>query len=124
MRVAIPKWGDKISPVLDTASRLLVLEVEDGVEASRFEISLDSRDLSRRCMRIKGLGVDVLVCGAVSRPIVRMLAASGTKVIPGISGSAEEVLDAYLKGSLFRSRFLMPGCRKRGPASRRRKLHK
>ena len=29
MRLAIPVWDDKVSPVMDTASRLLVVEVED-----------------------------------------------------------------------------------------------
>ena len=34
MRVAIPIWGDKISPVFDTATRLLIVDV-DGSESKR-----------------------------------------------------------------------------------------
>ena len=109
MRIAIPIWNEKISPVLDTASRLLIVDLEGQNEASRFEIYLDEQDLSRRCFRIQGMNINILICGAISHPFARMLIASGIDVIPEISGRAEEVLSAYLQGDLFNSRFLMPG---------------
>ena len=109
MKIAIPVWEDKISPVLDTASRLLIVEVEDQKESSRFETFLDVQDVNRRCVRIQGLGVDTLICGAISQPFLRWLAASGIDIIPGISGHPEDVLEAYLEGNLSESRFLMPG---------------
>lgn len=112
MRIAIPVWDHKVSPVLDTASRLLIVEVEDQGETSRFETCLDEQDLSRRCFRIQGLELDLLICGAISRQFSRMLMASGIDIIPEISGLAEEVLRAYLQGNLFHSRFLMPGCKR------------
>jgi predicted Fe-Mo cluster-binding NifX family protein len=109
MRIAIPIWEGKVSPVLDTASRLLILDVEGQKETSRFETVLDEQDLSRRCLRIRGMEVETLICGAVSRPFSRMLIASGIDVIPEISGHAEDVLKAYLQGNLFHPKFLMPG---------------
>lgn len=111
MRIAIPIWDDKISPVLDTASKLLVVEVEDQKEASRFEIYLDEHELSRRCIRIRGMDVDLLICGAVSRPFHRMLMGSGINIIQDISGHPEDVLEAYLHGRLLHSGFFMPGCK-------------
>ncbi|MBW1767274.1 MAG: NifB/NifX family molybdenum-iron cluster-binding protein [Deltaproteobacteria bacterium] len=112
MRIAIPIWDDKISPVLDTASRLLIVDVEDQKEASRFETILDEQDLVRRCLRIRGMEVDTLICGAVSRPFFRMLMSPDIEIIPEISGHVEDVLKAYLQGNLFHSKFLMPGCRR------------
>ena len=112
MRLAIPIWDDRVSPLLDTASRLLLIEVKNGAETSRFEILLDEQEISRRCLRIHALGVNVLICGAVSRPFLRMLASAEITLIPEISGPAEEVLQAYLKGTLSNARFLMPGCRR------------
>jgi len=110
MKTAIPIWDGKISPVFDTASKLLIIQVEDNKETSRLEATLDEQNLSRRCSRIQDLGVDVLICGAISRPFYRMLVAGGVQVIPWISGSAEDVLEAWMSGTLFHSRFLMPGC--------------
>ena len=109
MKIAIPIWEDKVSPVLDTASRLLGVEFEDQEEATRFATFLDEQDISRRCVRICRLGVDTLICGAISRGFSNILEASGIHVVSGISGHPEDVLDAYLSGNLFRSKFFMPG---------------
>ncbi len=111
MRIAFPIWEDKISPVLDTASRLMIVEEVDGVESSRFEIFMDEEDLSRRCLRIQGMAVDLLICGAISKPFLRMLRGYGITIIPEIAGQAENVLMAYFQGNLLDSDFLMPGCR-------------
>ena len=119
MRIAIPIWENKISPVLDTASRLLIVEIEDKNEARRFEIYLDERDLSRRCIRIQGMEVDTLICGAISNVFERMLLASGITVIQDISGHAEDVLTAHLNGNLHHSSFQMPGCRRNRSAKGR-----
>ncbi|RLC27540.1 MAG: hypothetical protein DRH56_02425 [Deltaproteobacteria bacterium] len=111
MNVAIPVWEGRVSPVFDTASRLLVFEVEDRLERARFETRLQpDQDLARRCQFMRDMEIDTLICGAVSGYFHRMLKASGIRVIPWISGSLEEVLEAYLAGDLFQARFLMPGC--------------
>jgi predicted Fe-Mo cluster-binding NifX family protein len=109
MKIAIPVWEDKVSPVLDTALRLMVVELKEGGPSTRFEIYLDERDLSRRCMRIQDLRVDTLICGAVTRHFSELLKASGINLIQGISGQPEEVLNAYLDGTLAHSKYLMPG---------------
>lgn len=113
MKVGIPVWGGKVSPVFDTASTLQIIEIEDEEEISRFEIDMDEQDLTRRCLRIQVLGVDMLICGAISRHLHDMLAASGIEVIPWISGSSNDVLEAYMKGTLNNTAFLMPGCNRR-----------
>ena len=104
MRIAISIWGDKISPVLDTASKLLVIDDKTQKESSRFEANLLEQDMSQRCYFIRGLDPDVLICGAVSSQFREMLKACG------ISGPAEDVLNAYLQGTLPHSGFFMPGC--------------
>ncbi|MBW2605492.1 MAG: NifB/NifX family molybdenum-iron cluster-binding protein [Deltaproteobacteria bacterium] len=109
MRVAISIWEDKISPVLDTAAKLLIIDDKNQKESSRFEADLLEQDMSRRCSFIKKLDLDVLICGAVSRQFLEMLKASGIKIISGISGPAEDVLEAYLQGALLHSGFFMPG---------------
>ena len=112
MRIAIPVWEDKVSPVLDTALKLLVVEVKNQSEESRFVYHIDENDLSYKCQRIKKLELDILICGAVSHAFLQMLLASGLDVIQEISGLAEDVLHAYLKGNIFQPRFLMPGCKR------------
>ena len=112
MRIAVPIWNDKVSPVLDAATRLLIVDVEDKKETSRFEVHLNERDLLRRCFRIRDMEVDILICGAVSQPLLSMLTASDIDIITEIAGQTEDILTAYLKGGLFQPRFLMPGCKR------------
>ncbi len=110
MRVAVSVWGERVSPVLDTASRLRIADVEEqGRCEASFDVWLEEREFCRRCSRICGMRIDVMICGAVSRAMSTMLEASGIKVISGISGNYDEVFDAYSKGSLFSPRFMMPG---------------
>ena len=109
MRIAVPIWEDKVSPVLDTASRLLIVDIKDHKTDASFETYLEDQDFPQRCLRIQGMGVDVLICGAVSRPFLRMLMASGMEIIPGVSGKPDDVLAAYLAGTIHQQEFLMPG---------------
>lgn len=116
LKIIIPVWEGKVSPLLDTAQRLLLVETVNGDIASRCEVFLDEMDISRRCFRIWRLKADVLICGAVSRPFQRLLTAEpGLQLIQGISGPVEAVLMAYLQGRLNRPQFLMPGSRQALP---------
>lgn len=112
MKIAIPIWEDKVSPVFDTALRLLVVEVKGKEEASRFIYYIGDEDLMRKCQHIRSLNVDILICGAVSYIFLQMLQSSGLEVIQQISGQVEEVLKAYLNGNIYNTRFLMPGCKR------------
>jgi predicted Fe-Mo cluster-binding NifX family protein len=118
LKIVIPVWEEKVSPLLDTAGRLLLVEAENRAVASSCEVLLDEADLSRRCFRIWRLKADVLICGAVSRAFARLLAAEpGLTIIQGISGPAQDVLQAFLRGRLNRPRFMMPGSRSWQPRS-------
>ena len=112
MRIAIPLWEGKVSPVFDTAIRLLVVDASKQREKSRFLYYIDENDLTQKCHRIRKLDLDKLICGAVSQTFLKMLLASGIDVIREISGPVEEVLEAYLKGNILQPKFLMPGCNK------------
>jgi len=109
-KIAIPTWNGRVSPVFDTASRLLVVEVGKEGECSRFETDISEHFLPSKSIRLTGLGIDTLICGAISRPLAYMITTAGIKLIPWISGQVEEVVQAFLTGTLFDPRFIMPGC--------------
>jgi predicted Fe-Mo cluster-binding NifX family protein len=110
MKVAIPVWGDRISPVFDTATRLMVVDTS-AEKRDRISLSLEGDDLTRRCSRMQELGVDTLICGAISNPFCRRLTAVNIEVIQGIFGAKEDVLQAFLKGELNQKAFRVPCCR-------------
>jgi predicted Fe-Mo cluster-binding NifX family protein len=118
MRVGIPDWNGEVSPVLDTAVRLVIVETGAGAAEARREAVIAATALPARAAELRGLGVDVLICGAVSRGLAALLAASGVRLVPWISGPVDEVLEAWMDGRLGARRFAMPGCCGRGGAGR------
>jgi predicted Fe-Mo cluster-binding NifX family protein len=110
MRVAVPTWTGRVSPVFDVARRLLVVDINDAAEVSRNEAVIEETQLVPRTQRVTQLGVNVLICGAISMPLEAMLVAAGVRVIPHTCGMVEEVLQAFASGRLTDERFLMPGC--------------
>lgn len=113
MNVAIPTWSGRVSPVLDTAGRLLVIRTDAGQEINRQETALTADDLPARVEQIAGLRLDILICGAVSQVLEDMLVRRGIRVIPHVCGDVEEVLRCYLSGEAPQERFGMPGCCRR-----------
>ena len=109
MKIAIPLWNDCVSNVFDFAHRLLLVEIENGKEISRSEVELKAESLPQRAGSLKNLGVDVLICGAISRALACMVAASGTEVLAFVTGRVDDVLEAYLTGQLVKPEFTMPG---------------
>lgn len=110
MKVALPTWDGRVSPVFDVAKRLLVVDVERGTEISRSEVDLEETRLAARASRVTALGVHVLICGAISWPLEAMLTSAGVRVIPQTCGPVDDVLRAFLEGQLASEAFLMPGC--------------
>ena len=110
MKIAIPVWNDHVSSAFDFAHRILLVDIENGKEMNRSEVALESRSLPQRADQLKSLGVNVLVCGAISRLLANMVIASGIEVLPYVTGHVDNVLQAYMTGQLERSEFCMLGC--------------
>ena len=110
MKVAIPHWRDRVSPVFDVASILLVVDVADGGALRREQRSLTASDPLKRAKQVAQLGTEVLICGAISWPLEIALSSAGVRVVPFTCGEVEEVLSAFMNGKLTGGAFLMPGC--------------
>lgn len=122
MKVAIPIWRSRIAPVLDTARRFTVVEVVDGLEVQRTETAFPEETTESapgQPDRLACLGADVVLCGAVSRPLTRTLTACGIRVVPHLAGDIETVLAAYRDGDLEDPSLAMPGCQRNGGRRRR-----
>jgi len=110
MKVAIPHWQGRVSPVFDVAGNVLVVEIDDGVEQARRDVVFDEERPQGRAARLTETGANVLVCGAISRPLEMAVSAAGIEVIPQTCGDIERVLAAFIDGRLNQGKFLMPGC--------------
>jgi predicted Fe-Mo cluster-binding NifX family protein len=110
MRIAIPLWQGRVSPVFDEASRILLVDISEKHEQRRQEHSLAVRNSFERARLLPRLGVDVLICGMISQTQQTALASAGIRIIPHICGAMEEVIAALLDGRLEGGALLMPGC--------------
>ena len=110
MRVAIPLWQGRVSPVFDEARRILLVDVSEKQEQHRQEESLVVRNPFERAQLLPKLGVDLLICGMISQTQQTALVSAGIRIIPHICGSMEEVITAFLDGRIENGALLMPGC--------------
>ena len=110
MKIAIPVWNDCVSNVFDFAHRLLLVDIENAKVVNRSEVTLKGQSFPQRAGNLKNLGVDVLICGAISRALVTMITASEIEVLAFVTGRVDDVLEAYLTSQLVKPQFSMPGC--------------
>lgn len=116
MKVAIPEHQGRVAPVFDTCCRMLVFRQNpDGSDLIAQE---DWSAVSRqaRAIRLKELGVDVLLCGAISCSIEDQVHLRGIQLVAWLAGEVPKVLSAFRDGTIMEPEFAMPGtlmCRTR-----------
>jgi len=107
-----------ISPVFEAGERLLVVELDGERELRRQAVSWSRMSPIERAELLQRLGVDLLICGGISRPNEQLIRGAGVELIPWVCGSTEEVLAAFKAGGLEQPTFRMPGCGRRRRARR------
>jgi predicted Fe-Mo cluster-binding NifX family protein len=110
LKVAFTCLDKRIAPVFDTALQVHVLEIESGRIISEKKEILPPDLPLQKTLRLKELGIQAIVCGAISMPLQAIVTAYGIQVIPFVAGDLEEVIQAWLKGGLKGNAFAMPGC--------------
>ena len=110
MKLALTVWENRISPVFDCAQRLLVVDIHGEMAASKHLEPFRYESPFSRATKLSDLGINVLICGAVSDSFANIIETYGIRIIPFVAGAVEEVLDAFLNGQIYDTKFRMPGC--------------
>jgi predicted Fe-Mo cluster-binding NifX family protein len=110
MRVAFATWNDRVAPVFDVTRRLHVVDTVGSRVVRESDESLDDEAPAGRAARLAALGIDALVCGAISRPQEALIQAYGLTVVPFVTGDLRDVVEAWRAGRLGSAAFAMPGC--------------
>lgn len=113
MKIAFAYWEQRIAPVFDTARHVLVLELTDNLTISNKQEFLLEEQALNKILQLQNMGVEVLVCGAVSRFVCEIILNHGIKVFAFVAGDLQAVVNAWLQGEIEHERFAMPGCRGR-----------
>ena len=112
MLVGVTDWNGIVSPSLDAASSLALYEAGAAGAEPRGRVALGELFPPLRAAEVAASGVEVLICGAVSNALAAALSARGITLVPFVSGPVEEVVRAYVAGTLWAPRFALPGCRR------------
>ena len=111
-KAAFATWNQRIAPVFDVARSIWIVETAAGniVHQSQTRVAGDIPNL--KASQLTELGVDTLVCGAISNLLRAIIAANGIRVIAFVAGDLQEVVRAWVCGKLVgTSAFAMPGYR-------------
>ncbi len=120
MKIAMTVWGNRVSPVFDSAQTILLAEIKDQSVVWKQREFIAGQIPTRLARMLVDKGIDTLVCGAISEQPATIIEAAGITLVSFVSGSATELLETCAKG-IPADGFKMPGCRP--PCCRRRHLH-
>ena len=111
MKVALPYWHKRISPVLDSSNNFLIVDIEDSNQMGELRVNLDGKSTFDKVRVLKDQGVVLILCGAISEHCRCTFVSNGIEVIPWLKGDISYVIGAFIKGRLNEPGLLMPGCR-------------
>ena len=100
MKVAVPTFGDRVSPRFDCAASFLVAIVDKGEISDRRVLDASQWAPHDRINRLIALGVQVVVCGGIDRWSAESLRSVDITLYGWVSGTVEESLDALVRGEL------------------------
>ena len=110
MKIAIPIFGNRISPRFDFSPEMWIIDVEGGEVVRQEKLPTANLNLPQRLEQITANGVDKVICGGIDGFCQSQLGSRGIDVVQDVIGDAESVFDLFMRGRL------RPGfcCERRG----------
>ena len=100
MKIAVTYENGEIFQHFGHTEAFKVYEVEDEKVVSSEVISSNGSGHGALAGRLAEEGVEVLICGGIGGGAQAALAQAGISLYPGMSGSADAAVEAFLKGEL------------------------
>jgi predicted Fe-Mo cluster-binding NifX family protein len=110
--LAIPVFRARVAPVLDWCSKILIFPEEGADFKSHRQIVVVEKNIVRLMQTLREQGIETLICGALSPETLNYGESIGLRIIHGIAGEIEEILQAYREKKLDQPKYRLPGCRR------------
>jgi predicted Fe-Mo cluster-binding NifX family protein len=123
--LAVPLHGEDVAPRFCSAHEFVIAQL-DGSRVHRIcRLTIPEEAWSRRLEHLSSAGVKVLLCGGFNRNFLPRAEALGIRVISGLAGEAERLIDAFARDEIEEYRFLPRRGRRAGRhgARRQRQSH-
>ena len=112
MKIALCVWQNRIAPVFDVGTALLIVSLDGDRVVHREEVRVPE-DPAGKIHGLVTAGVSELICGAVSRPVRLMLEAGGICVNGFLAGDVATLLEIRRTTGTIPEGYRMPGCGRR-----------
>jgi predicted Fe-Mo cluster-binding NifX family protein len=97
MRIAIPIHGNRVMPRFGCTREILIADIEDGNVLATKLIAAGIQAVHRLLATER---VSILICGGIHPRFQQVLQEQNIEIIWGVVGEWQEVLQAYLRGTL------------------------
>ena len=101
--IAIPVFGNRVSPRLDYTESLQLVKIENGAIQNKEIVKLLSLSRFEKINMLIRIHPNVIICDGISELSNEKLTRNNIKVFPWIHGEVDAVIDKYLKGKLKQS---------------------
>jgi len=108
--LAIPVFRARVAPVLDWCSKIIIIPKEGTDAASGLKLDVIKGSIFSLMRGLREQGISTLICGALSPEMLNYGESIGLRIIHGIAGEIDEVLQAYQEGRLDMPQYRLPGC--------------
>ena len=109
MKIAMTVWGNRVSPVFDSAQTILIAEIENRVLRSQSREFIPGKIPATLARLLVEKKIDTLICGAISKQPAHIIESAGIRLVSFVTGNAEKLIEAYASGAAIED-FRMPGC--------------
>jgi len=104
--LGVPLHGADVAPRFCSADQFMIAEPgRDGVRRVR-RLAIPDEAWSTSLERLAAAGVRVLPCNGFNRSFLPLAESFGIRVIFGLAGEAERLIDAFLRNEIEQYRFL------------------
>lgn len=123
MLVAIPVFGDEVSPRFGYTTEMILAVIESGKVCSKQKLIVTGQGGMQVYSLLLSLRPQTLICGGIHRRWQRMLEHENIKVLWGVVGRVDDALNSFAKGGLNINQFVCPG-RRNGRGRRQKRGYK
>ncbi len=101
MKIAIPLFGNRISPRFDYSPELWIITVENFEVIQQEKLPVANLNLPQRLSQLTSMGVNHLICGGIDGYCLNHLGRNGIDVLNNVVGEAEVAFQLFLEGKLY-----------------------
>ena len=99
-KVAVTYENGNVFPHFGHTGQFKVYEIEEGKVSETQVVKTNGSGHGALAGMLKTLQVDTLICGGIGAGAQTALAEAGIRLYGGVSGSADEAVEALLAGNL------------------------